>query len=105
MNDSTKHELLSTEVVKHIANLSRITLTEEELQKSKEDLGSIFQHLASLNEIDTTDVEPLDHPTQLLNRNREDVVGSTLSCEQVLENAPAVRGAYIDVPKVLGGKS
>ncbi len=58
-----------------------------------------------LKEIDTSGVEPLDHPTELLNRDRDDEVGVTLSQQQVLDNAPAVRDVYIDVPKVLGESS
>ncbi|MDP6693910.1 MAG: Asp-tRNA(Asn)/Glu-tRNA(Gln) amidotransferase subunit GatC [Phycisphaerales bacterium] len=102
MNENSS---ISTEVVRHIAKLARLALTDSEIEQTKEDLLSIFSHIDRLKNIDTSGVEPLDHPTELINRDRDDTVGNTLSQEQVLENAPAVRDVYIDVPKVLGGES
>jgi aspartyl-tRNA(Asn)/glutamyl-tRNA(Gln) amidotransferase subunit C len=94
---------LTTEQVRHVAKLSRIALSEGEIEQAKEDLSTIFEHIGRLSEVDTTGVDPLDHPTELQNRSRDDSVGETLSQQQVLENAPAVKDVYFDVPKVLGG--
>jgi|TARA_B100000959_G_C14981633_1_gene623754 aspartyl-tRNA(Asn)/glutamyl-tRNA(Gln) amidotransferase subunit C len=105
MNANEKNDLLTKEVVRHVAKLSRLALTDNEIERAKEDLASIFSHIDKLKEIDTSGVEPLDHPTELLNRDRDDEVGVTLSQQQVLDNAPAVRDVYIDVPKVLGETS
>ncbi len=102
MNENSS---ISTEVVRHIAKLARLALTDSEIEQTKEDLLSIFSHIDRLKNIDTSGVEPLDHPTELINRDRDDTVGNTLSQEQVLENAPAVRDVYFDVPKALGGES
>lgn len=96
---------LTTEAVRHVAKLARLALTDAEIEKTKEDLSSIFMHIDRLKDVDTSGVEPLDHPTELLNRDRNDTVGETLSQQQVLKNAPAVKGVYIDVPKVLGGET
>ncbi|MBT4583498.1 MAG: Asp-tRNA(Asn)/Glu-tRNA(Gln) amidotransferase subunit GatC [Phycisphaerae bacterium] len=105
MDANEKNDLLTKEVVRHVAKLSRLALTDNEIERAKEDLASIFSHIDKLKEIDTSGVEPLDHPTELLNRDRDDEVGVTLSQQQVLDNAPAVRDVYIDVPKVLGETS
>ncbi len=105
MNANEKNDLLTKEVVRHVAKLSRLALTDNEIERAKEDLSRIFSHIDRLKEIDTSGVEPLDHPTELLNRDRDDEVGVTLSQQQVLDNAPAVRDVYIDVPKVLGETS
>ena len=104
---STKHTdtSLSTETVQHVAALARITLTKEEVSDTINDLSSILGHIDLIRSIDTSGVEPLDHPTELLNRTREDEIAEPLSQQQVLSNAPATRDAYIDVPKVLGGES
>ena len=104
---STKHTdtSLSAETVEHVAALARITLTKEEVSDTINDLSSILGHIDLIRSIDTSGVEPLDHPTELLNRTREDEIAEPLSQQQVLSNAPATRDAYIDVPKVLGGES
>jgi aspartyl-tRNA(Asn)/glutamyl-tRNA(Gln) amidotransferase subunit C len=93
---------LTTEEVRHIAKLSRLALTDGEIEKAKEDLSTIFEHISRLSELDTNGVEPLDHPTELQNRTRDDTVGEVLSQKQVLANAPAAKDVYFDVPKVLG---
>jgi aspartyl-tRNA(Asn)/glutamyl-tRNA(Gln) amidotransferase subunit C len=102
MNENEQNVVMTTDLVRHVAKLSRIALTEAEIEKTRIDLSIIFSHIDKLKEVDTSGVEPLDHPNELLNRDRDDKVGATLSQQQVLENAPAVRGMYIDVPKVLG---
>ncbi len=94
---------LTTSQVLHVAKLSRLALSDQEIELAKEDLGTIFDHISLLNTIDTKGVEPLDHPTELQNRDRDDSVGPTLSQQQVLLNAPEVKDVFFDVPKVLGG--
>ncbi|MDG1137846.1 MAG: Asp-tRNA(Asn)/Glu-tRNA(Gln) amidotransferase subunit GatC [Phycisphaerales bacterium] len=94
---------LNTKEVQHVAKLSRLALTNVEIEQAKEDLSTIFEHIARLNDVDTEGVDPLDHPTELLNRYRDDSIGKSLSQEQVLSNAPAVKDVFFDVPKVLGG--
>ncbi len=94
---------LTTEEVRHVAKLSRLALSDSEIEQTKEDLSTIFEHISRLNEVETDGVEPLDHPTELQNRSRDDSVGEALSQQQVLANAPAVKDVYFDVPKVLGG--
>ena len=89
----------------HIAALSRLSLAEAEITKAKDDLNSIFEHINLLQTIDTSKVEPLDHPTELTDQFRNDEPGKTFSQEQVLENAPSSNEVYFDVPKVLGGDS
>jgi aspartyl/glutamyl-tRNA(Asn/Gln) amidotransferase C subunit len=88
MNQRQPDSPLTDQTVRHVANLARLALTDEEVATAKKDLTTIFNHI--------------DHPTELMNHLREDVVGKTLSQEQVLSNAPSVEGAYFEVPKVLG---
>jgi aspartyl-tRNA(Asn)/glutamyl-tRNA(Gln) amidotransferase subunit C len=94
---------LTSEQVRHVAKLSRISLSEEEINQAKKDLGTIFEHIDRLSEVDTDGVEPLDHPTELTNSYRDDTVGPVLTQQQVLVNAPEVKDVFFDVPKVLGG--
>ncbi len=94
---------LTTEEVRHVAKFSRLALSDSEIEQAKKDLSTIFEHISRLSEVETDGVEPLDHPTELQNRSRDDSVGEALSQQQVLANAPAVKDVYFDVPKVLGG--
>ncbi len=102
MNQSQPDSPLTDETVRHVANLARLALSDQEIDTAKTDLTSIFRHIDKLNSINTDGVEPLDHPTELMNHTRDDVAGDTLSQEQVLVNAPSVKDVYFDVPKVLG---
>lgn len=104
-NQSEQSTPLTTEAVKHVAKLARLALSEQEIEQAKEDLSTIFEHIDRLLQVDTTGIDPLDHPTELQNRDRDDIVGESLSQQQVLSNAPAVKDFYLDVPKVLGGNS
>ena len=103
---STKHidSPLTAETVKHVADLAHITLSKTEVIDAIQDLRSILGHIDLIQSVDTSGVEPLDHPTELMDRTREDEVSEPLSQQQVFSNAPAVRDVYLDVPKVLGGE-
>ena len=105
MNANEENVTMTSEVVRHVAKLSRLALSDEEIEQAKVDLCSIFAHIDRLKDIDTSGVEPLDHPTGLLDRVRNDETGNVLTQQQVLENAPAIKDVYISVPKVLGGQS
>lgn len=78
-------------------------MSSEEISRAIEDLNAVLGHIDCIREVDTTGVEPLDHPTELVDRVRDDEDSTPLSQQQVLANAPAVQDAFLDVPKVLGG--
>ena len=105
MNTNTQNSIntVKESEVERIAQLARLALSKEEIARACEDLHSIFQHIDKLNSVDTDRIEPSDHPTELMDRWRDDVVEQVLSREQVLANAPETMGPYIVVPKVLGG--
>jgi len=105
MSEQKEIVTLTSDVVRHVAKLSRLALTDAEIDQTKIDLVRIFTHIDRLKEVDISGIDPLDHPSELLNRDRNDTVGTTLTQHEVLKNAPATKGVYIDVPKVLGGQS
>ena len=61
----------------------------------------MLDHLAKLNELDVTDVEPMAHPTDLTNRIEDDVPMNAIPIDDLLRNAPAVEDHFLAVPKVL----
>jgi aspartyl-tRNA(Asn)/glutamyl-tRNA(Gln) amidotransferase subunit C len=88
--------------VLHLAQLSSLQLTTEELTSLQHELTSILEYIAQLDELDTTGVEPTYQVTDLENVWREDVVAkSNADREALLDLAPASINNQIKVPKVL----
>lgn len=93
---------LTTDEVKHLARLSKIAITDEEVEKFRKELESILQHVEQLQAIDTDGVEPTYQVTGLDNVTRADEIKDYgVSREELLKNAPQQHDSMIKVPKVL----
>jgi aspartyl-tRNA(Asn)/glutamyl-tRNA(Gln) amidotransferase subunit C len=90
--------------VEYIAELAKLKFKDEELEKFTEQLNEILAYVEKLNELDTTNVEPLSHPIEGSNVFREDVVKPSLDREEALRNAPDRSELFFKVPKVIGGE-
>lgn len=93
---------ISNEQVKHVANLARLAITEEEAEKFTKQLDAIITFAEQLNELDTENVEPTYHVLDMKNVLREDVPQKGLPREEVLKNAPEHQDGQIKVPSILG---
>jgi aspartyl-tRNA(Asn)/glutamyl-tRNA(Gln) amidotransferase subunit C len=93
---------ISAEQVAHLANLSRIALTEEEIEHLTKELGQIMQAVEQVNQVATPDVPPTSHPIPMQNVFRDDVVGNTLTTSEALSGAPESDGARFVVSAILG---
>ncbi|WP_428386385.1 Asp-tRNA(Asn)/Glu-tRNA(Gln) amidotransferase subunit GatC [Mucisphaera sp.] len=91
--------------VRHVAKLSRLSLSDEEVHRMTDQLGAILSYIQKLSELDVQGVEPMAHPLDLTNSLRDDVAAEGLTTEQALANAPAADPPYFQVPKVLGDGS
>ncbi len=95
-------EKLTREEVLHVANLARIKLSEEEIEKYQVELKKLLNDVEKINEVEGYDDDILiacwDRNTEL----REDTEGEMLDPKQVVENAPHHTGNYIEVPVVIG---
>ena len=87
--------------VEYVANLARIALSEEEKAVFTEQLGKIIEYVEKLNELDTSNVEPMAHATGVKNVFRDDTPGKSLEPEKALENAPDREDHFFRVPKVV----
>ncbi|MCL4538046.1 MAG: Asp-tRNA(Asn)/Glu-tRNA(Gln) amidotransferase subunit GatC [Bacteroidetes bacterium] len=87
--------------VEHIAKLAKLDFSEEEKSKFTEEFNEILAFMEKLNELDTSEVEPLSHVIELQNVFREDSVQSSLSTQEALKNAPAKTEQFFKVPKVI----
>jgi aspartyl-tRNA(Asn)/glutamyl-tRNA(Gln) amidotransferase subunit C len=92
-------------LVKKVAKLSRLELTEAEVEEFTGQLSAILDYVEKMNELDTTDVEPLAHCLPISNVFREDRVGESLGTERTLANAPQRDGEFFKVPKILDDSS
>ncbi len=92
---------ISKEEVKHIALLSRLALSEMEIEKFTHDLSEILEYSQKISELDTSDVPPTSHAIAFSNIYREDEVKPSLSNEEALANAPDKEGSYFKVPRVI----
>jgi aspartyl-tRNA(Asn)/glutamyl-tRNA(Gln) amidotransferase subunit C len=90
---------VSVEEVRHIARLARLRLSDEEETAMASQLSQILDYIEQLNELDTSDVEPMSHVLDLVNATREDVVEQRISHEEALQNAPAADSDYFRVPR------
>jgi len=89
--------------VKHIALLSRLELSEEEIATFTEQLSEILDYAEKLKELDTTHIEPTFHAVPLENVFRADCPGQTLPLAEALMNSARAHGAFFEVPKVADG--
>jgi aspartyl-tRNA(Asn)/glutamyl-tRNA(Gln) amidotransferase subunit C len=87
--------------IKKIAHLARLEFDESSAEKMSQDMSQILDWVEQLNEVDTTDVEPLTTMSSEVNVMREDKVGMHLDRETGLINAPKRDAEYFRVPKVL----
>ncbi|RNC29434.1 MAG: Aspartyl/glutamyl-tRNA(Asn/Gln) amidotransferase subunit C [Candidatus Dichloromethanomonas elyunquensis] len=92
---------ISRSEVEHAALLARLQLTEEEMNQYTEQLNSILEHAAMLDQIDTGNVSPTAHAVQLYNVLRDDVAQPSLDQEKVLQNAPAAEQGFFRVPRIV----
>ena len=87
--------------VEHIAELARLTIKDEELESFTRQLNEILAYVDKLNELDTSNVEPLSHPVDGENVFREDIVKQSIDREEALGNAPDRSELFFKVPKVI----
>ncbi len=96
---------ITADHVRRVARLSRLDLTEEEIQEFTGQLGAILDYVNKMNELDTENVEPLAHCLPVTNCFRDDIIHPSLECDKALANAPDRDGDYFKVPKILGDQS
>ncbi|RVW04702.1 Asp-tRNA(Asn)/Glu-tRNA(Gln) amidotransferase subunit GatC [Rhodococcus spongiicola] len=93
---------ISRDEVAHLARLSRLTLTEAELDEFAGQLDSILSHVKAVSEVAADDVPPTANPNPVSNVTRPDVIVPGLTPEQALSGAPAVEEDRFSVPQILG---
>ena len=98
-------ERIDEEQVRKVARLSRLELTEGEVEEFTGQLSAILEYVEKMNELETDSVEPLAHCLPISNVLREDVVRESLGTEKTLANAPQRDEDFFKVPKLLDNSS
>jgi len=92
---------ISREEVAHLARLSRLAVTEEELDQFAGQLDVILQSVARVGEVAADDIPPTSHAVPLTNVYRDDVVTPCLTQEEALSGAPDSFEGRFRVPRIL----
>ena len=82
--------IISDETIEYVGILAKLELSDEEKEQAKKDIGRMLDYVDKLNELDTSDVEPMSHVFPVHNVFREDVVTNGDDRDNMLKNAPAV---------------
>ena len=92
---------VNNELLDHIAHLARLSFEGEEREAIKQDMDNITEFMNKLEELDTSNVEPLIFMLDEVNVLREDISKETITHEEALKNAPKKDSDYFRIPKVL----
>lgn len=93
---------ISRDEVKKLAELAKLSLTDDELDTYQKELDAILGYVKQLEEVDTANIQPTSQVTGLVNADRKDeVLDYGVSPAELLETAPESQDGYIKVRKVL----
>lgn len=92
---------ISVEEVKHIAKLSRLNFTDNQLKKFSLELSDIVDMANEISSLDTENIKPTAHILENTNVFRKDEVGPSYDREEILSNAPTKESGCISVPRVV----
>lgn len=92
---------IDKETVDKIAHLARLEFENEAKVAMVNDMNNMLGFIEKLNELDTTNVEPLIYMSDEVNILREDDVKHDITQQEALKNAPDHDSDYFKVPKVM----
>lgn len=91
--------IITDETIEYVSILAKLELSDEEIEQAKKDMGRMLDYIDKLNELDTSDVEPMSHVFPVQNVFREDIVTNGNGSEETLKNAPEAKNTMFMVPK------
>ena len=95
-------KIIDDETMENVCILAKLSLTEDEKEKAKEDMQKMLDYVDKLDELDTSSVEPMSHIFEDENVFREDVVTNGDGSADTLANAPLAKDQSFKVPKTIG---
>ena len=100
--DDTDNAPSGPELVRSLAELSRVGMTEDEIKSFGGQLDAIIESVSALQEVETDGVEPTGHAIDVTNVYREDSDRESYGRDEMLSNAPAAQEGYVRVRYVFG---
>ena len=91
--------IISDETIEYVGILAKLELSEEEKEQAKKDMANMLDYIDTLNELDTSGVEPMSHVFPVNNVFREDFVTNEDDRDEILANAPEAKDGAFVVPK------
>lgn len=92
---------ITEDLVRHVAHLARLELTDTEVAEMAPQLGRIFKHVEGVQQIDAGDADPATQAAIAYESLRADEPGETLSRRAITTNAPEHDGSFLVVPHVM----
>ncbi len=96
----TKKPIVDETLLKHVAEIARLKLSEKELAALKPEFKEILEMFSLLEKVDVEDIEPAFHPLELPSRMREDIPGDCLTQKEALANSQNTKTGLFKAPKV-----
>lgn len=96
-----KNELTKKEII-HLAKLSNLFLTNEEIKKFQRQLSEVVDYFTKLDELDTKNIEPVSQITGLTNVYKNDEASPlrSLTTDEALQNSVKKKGNYFQVKAI-----
>lgn len=93
--------VINDETIEYVGILAKLSLSPQEKEEAKKDMSRMLDYIDRLNELDTSEVEPMSHIFPVNNVFREDVVENGDDREHMLVNAPQKKDGAYKVPKTI----
>jgi len=92
---------ITIDEVKHIAKLSKLNISDDELEYYVSEMDKMINYFNILSKVDTSKVEPMTHVSNIKNVTRDDKEKQSLKASDAIKNSPETFGRFIKVPKIL----
>ena len=92
---------LKSDDVRNMAHLARLHIDEDSIDQYTQDLSSILALVDQMNQVDSSDVEPLANPLDAVQRLRDDEVTEIDEHGKFQQIAPDDAEGFYRVPKVI----
>jgi aspartyl-tRNA(Asn)/glutamyl-tRNA(Gln) amidotransferase subunit C len=89
---------ITREEVLHVAQLARLELSDEEVERFRDQLSAILEAVSKVSELDLSDIPPTSHPLEIANTWAEDEPRPSLTLDEVFANAPDRDDDHFRVP-------
>lgn len=106
MNQRLKSQKSKVNIdIEKVAKLANLKLSKEQKKNFDKQLKEILAYFSKLEELKTSNVEPIGQITGLENVTREDETAPSLTQDQALKNAPRTYNGFIEVDAIFEERS